>query len=52
MPSYILRSIDPDLWARFKARSEAEGIPMRPLILLLIEAFVDGKVSISARKAK
>lgn len=51
MPSYILRTIDPDLWTRFKARSEAEGIPMRALLLLLIEAYADGKVSVSARRA-
>lgn len=52
MPSYILRNIDPDLWARFKARSEEEGIPMRALVLLLIEAYADGKITVSARKAK
>jgi hypothetical protein len=52
MPSYILRNIDPALWARFKARSEAEGIPMRALVLLLVEAYADGKVSVSARKAR
>ena len=27
MPAYILRNIDPQLWATVKARSEAEGIP-------------------------
>jgi len=52
MPAYILRNIDPTLWARFKARSEAEGIPMRALVLLLIEAYADGKVSVSARRSK
>lgn len=51
MPSYILRNIDPDLWARFKARSEEEQIPMRVLILKLIEAYADGKVSVSARRS-
>lgn len=49
MPSYLLRNIPPDLWARFKARSEVEGIPMRALILLLIEAYATGEVSVSAR---
>jgi hypothetical protein len=51
MPSYILRNIDPELWARFKVRSEEEGIPMRALMLLLIEAYADRKVSISMRKS-
>lgn len=51
MPSYILRNIESSLWARFKARSEAEGIPMRALLLLLIQAYADGKVHVSARKS-
>lgn len=49
MAAYILRTIPDALWARFKKRSEQEGIPMRALILLLIEAYADGKVSIAAR---
>lgn len=52
MPAYILRHIDSTLWARFKARSETEGIPMRALILLLIEAYAEGKVSVSMKRAK
>jgi hypothetical protein len=51
MHSYLLRDIDPALWRRFKERSDAEGIPMRALVLLLVEAYTDGKVNISARKA-
>ena len=51
VPSYILRNIDPDLWDRFKARAEEEQIPMRVLILKLVEAYADGKVSVSARRA-
>jgi hypothetical protein len=51
MPSYILRNIPPDMWEQFKARAEREGIPMRALILLLIEAYADGKVTVSARRA-
>lgn len=52
MPSYILRTIDPDLWARFKARAEADGIPMRALILMLIDWYASGKIDIGARKNK
>jgi hypothetical protein len=48
MPAYILRNIPADLWTRFKARSEAEGIPMRALVLLLIEAYAEGKISVRA----
>lgn len=51
MPSYILRTIDPDLWARVKARSEAEGIPLRAIILKLLELYADGKLHIRAAKS-
>jgi hypothetical protein len=50
MPSYILRSIPPELWARFKARSESEGIPMRALMLKLIEAYANGDITIRAER--
>jgi hypothetical protein len=48
MPSYILRTIDPDLWARVKSRSEAEGIPMRAIILKLLSLYAAGKLVITA----
>jgi hypothetical protein len=51
MADYLIRNIDPDIWARFKARSEHEGVPMRVLLLLLIEAYADKKISVSARKS-
>ena len=38
-------------WARFKSRAQAEGIPMRALMLLLVEAYADGKYVIQARKS-
>ena len=50
MPSYILRTIDPDLWARFKARAEQDGIPMRALILKLIALYASGKIQVTASK--
>jgi hypothetical protein len=40
MPSYMLRAIDPDLWARFRARAEREGRPLRALLLALIERYI------------
>jgi hypothetical protein len=51
MPSYILRNIEPGLWARFKKRSEEEGIPMRALVLKLVELYAAGKIQIGARKS-
>jgi hypothetical protein len=51
MPSYILRNIDPDLWERVKARSQTEGIPLRAIILKLLEMYGAGKVSIKAARS-
>lgn len=39
MSSYILRNIPVDLWARVKARSEADGLPLRQIILLLLQHY-------------
>lgn len=50
MPSYILRTIDPDLWARVKARAEKQDIPLRMLILTLLEAYAAGQVSVDTPK--
>jgi hypothetical protein len=50
MASYILRKINPELWARFKARSESEGIPMRALMLLLIKAYADHDITLQAER--
>ena len=49
MPSYILRNIDPSLWGRVKARSQAEQIPLRAIILALLEMYAADKVKITAR---
>lgn len=48
MGAYILRNIDPALWARVKARSRAEGIPLRAIILKLLELYGAGEVHITA----
>ena len=51
MAAYILRNIDPDLWARVKARSEQDGIPLRAIILKLLALYGAGKVSITATRS-
>lgn len=48
MPSYILRTIDPVLWARVKARSEADSIPIKAVILKLLALYADGELVIKA----
>lgn len=50
MASYILRKIDLDLWARVKARSESEGIPMRAIILKLLALYAAGEIHITAER--
>ena len=50
MAAYILRNIDPALWSRVKAMSEAEGIPLRAVILKLLELYGLGEVVIRADK--
>jgi hypothetical protein len=41
MASFVLRRIDDALWARFRARAEAEGITTKDLLLRLIAAYVN-----------
>lgn len=48
MPSYILRTIDPDLWSRVKTRAESDQIPMRAIILALLEMYASGKIGVKA----
>ena len=50
--NYQLRDIHPDLWAQFKARSGETGIPMRTLILLLIESFLRSEITVSANRTR
>lgn len=51
MPAYILRAIDPALWATVKARAQQDGMPLRAVILLLLDLYGRGKVQIAAVKA-
>lgn len=48
MPSYILRTIDPDLWERVKARSQKEEVSLRDVILGLLEMYANGKITVRA----
>lgn len=52
MKNYILRKIDPDLWAKVKARSKAEGITLRAIILKLLALYGAGQVTLSAGKVR
>lgn len=45
MASYILRDLPPEVWARFKERSEREGWQLRPLFIELMREYGDGRFS-------
>ena len=48
MSSYILRTIDPDLWARVKTRAALDGMPLRAVILHLLRLYGQGQIVIHA----
>lgn len=52
MPSYILRTIPPDLWAAVKQRATSEGTPLRQVLLFLLRAYADGAVSLGVTGRK
>jgi hypothetical protein len=48
MPTYMLRNIPVDLWTRAKSRAVGEGIPLRVVILKLVELYANHQVHITA----
>ena len=48
MATYILRDLPPDVWARFKERSEREGWPLSALFIELMREYGDGHFSLVA----
>ena len=46
MATYSLRGVDAQLWARFKSRAALEQIPLRALMLALIEAYGDRTINV------
>jgi hypothetical protein len=48
MPSYILRNYDEKLWARVKKRAEADDLPLKAIIVALLELYADGKVNVTS----
>jgi hypothetical protein len=47
MPSYILRNIEPKLWARVKARAAGDGISLRSVAMALLTAYADKTITVS-----
>ena len=48
MKNYILRNIDPTLWARVKARAQLDHMPLRAVILKLLDRYAHGTMNITA----
>lgn len=48
MPDFLIRKIDPALWARVKARAEKQDLPLRTVVLQLLRAYAKGDVTIAA----
>ena len=48
MASYIIRNLPKPLWDAFKAKSSAEGIPMKAVMLALVQAWVSGSVTVES----
>jgi hypothetical protein len=49
MSTYVLRQVDEALWRRFKSRAAAEGLPLKYLMLQLIEAYADRKIDVAVK---
>ena len=47
--TYLLRTIDPALWAQVKAAAARDCVSVRAAILLLLRAYVAGTVTLGAR---
>lgn len=51
MPSYLLRDIPEELWAKAKATADAQGVTMRGVLLLLLQAWAAGDVTLLVQQA-
>ena len=41
MKTYLLRRIDPELWAKVKAKAKAQRTEIRKVILAMLERWVE-----------
>jgi hypothetical protein len=44
MPSYMIRRIDPDLWAEIRDRADRNGIALRDLFNQFMRAYSDNRL--------
>jgi hypothetical protein len=50
--NYLLRGINAEEWARFRERADADGIPMRTILLQLANAYAAGEIALRPRNVK
>lgn len=50
MPAYILRHIDPDLWAKVKAKAQSDQMPVKAVILKLLALYAEGEIVMTASR--
>lgn len=50
MPTYLLRNIDPELWAKVKARAQSQGHGLRWIMLALIGLYAHGALDDKIRQ--
>lgn len=51
MTAYMLRAIDPELWSAVKARAQAEGHPLRWVLLRLLHAYATHAINLDRSAA-
>jgi hypothetical protein len=50
--NYLIRDIDPELWAKVKARAKSDGLSVRVVLFLLVKSYADGKILVGAAPRK
>jgi hypothetical protein len=48
--TYLLRSVDEQLWRRVTAQAKAQGLTVRTVLILLLDAYASGRVVVEARE--
>ena len=51
-PAYLFRHNDPELWAKFTERAEADGLPVSVVLRLLVAAYTDERIEVTARQRR
>lgn len=50
MKTYLLRDIPPALWARVGRRAKRDGLKLRSLLMALLEAYDEGRLTVRESK--